>query len=81
MRQYHSLHHILPYSFTMAHQNSHFSRMISDWSMLLTHFIEVADTDTFKTELQLLLYASLHNLCDCVKNLSIPAGPTAQQTV
>ena len=54
-RQYHPLHYILPYSSTTAHQNSYFSRAISDWNKLLKHFIKVAETDTFKTELQSLL--------------------------
>ena len=53
--QYHPLHYILSYSSTTAHQNSYFIRTISDWNMLPTHFIEIADTDTSKTELQLLL--------------------------
>ena len=36
------------------HQNSYFSRTISDWNKLPVHVIEVTDTDTFKTELQSL---------------------------
>ena len=55
MRQYHPLHYILPYSSTMAHQNSYFSRTTSDWNMLLMHLIEVTNTDIFKAELQLFV--------------------------
>ena len=51
---YHPLHYILPCSSTTAHQNSYFSRTISDWNKLPTHLIEVTDSDTFKTELQSL---------------------------
>ena len=54
-RQYHPLHYILPCSSMTAHQNSYFSRTISDWNKLPTHLIEVTDSDTFKTELQSLL--------------------------
>ena len=62
--QYHPLHYILSYSYTTtAHQNSYFSRTISDWNMFPTHLINVTDTNTFKTELQSLL--QLCNLCDC----------------
>ena len=38
-----------------AHQNSYFSRIISDWNMLPTHLIEVTDTDAFKTELRKII--------------------------
>ena len=55
MRQYHPLHYILPYLSTTTHQNSYFSRMISDWNMLLIHLIEVTDTNTVKTELKFVL--------------------------
>ena len=33
-RQYYPLLYILPYLFSMAHQNSYSSRMISDWNLL-----------------------------------------------
>ena len=46
---------LLPYSSIMAHQNSYFSRTVSDWNMLSIHLIEVTDTDTFKTELQIIV--------------------------
>ena len=59
-RQYHALHYILPCSSMTAHQNSHFSKIISDWNKLPTHLIEVADTDTFKTEVQSLLYLYIY---------------------
>ena len=41
--------------YSTLNYNSYFSRMISDLNMLTIHLIEVADTDTFKTELQSLL--------------------------
>ena len=55
MRRYHLLHYILSYSSTMTHQNSYFSRMISNWNKRPIHIIEVTDTDTLKIELLFVL--------------------------
>ena len=55
MWQYHPLYYILPYSSTMTHQDSYFSRTISDWNMPPIHLIKVTDTDKYKTELQFAL--------------------------
>ena len=54
-RQYHPLHYILPNSSTTAYQNSYFARSINDWNILPIDFIEVVDTDIFRTKLQSLL--------------------------
>ena len=53
---YHPLYYILPCSPMTAHQSSYFPRTVSDWNKLPTHLIEITDSDTFKTELQSLLY-------------------------